>query len=209
MSKRIITAGSDPYPPFQDLLDDGSIVGMDIEKLRKVFAETPYELKITLCDMKDAFDAFEKKQMDSVFLIAETPERHEKGYIFSDFVRNSVTAYFSRNPDTVIESFNDITRKNLVFGYIPFFSTPPEIESLPKENQRHYTGTIELLKAVAHGEVDMASFDKDLCTYYVKDLGLPKLYESPKMTSQKALHMCFNDAEICSEFNKALKKVGF
>lgn len=209
MSKQIITAGSDPYPPFQDILDDGSVVGVDIDKLRKVFTQTPYDLQITLCDMKVAFDRFESKDLDSVFLIAKTPERINKGYLYSDFVRNSTQVVVSHDPIITIDQYSDIIKKGYIFGFIPFFGVPQEVRALPGTNVRHYSDSIELLKAVSNKEIDMASFDLDWMEYYVNELNLNTLYNSEKLTNSMALYMCFNDPEIRREFNKALAITGF
>jgi len=203
MEKRIVKVGADPFPPYQYIQDDGTPAGSDYECVKKLFAAMGYEIELTIKEWSEIQGMVDSKELDAAFQVQETPERAKK-YKFSALFRNAETQVVTSDPELRIDSLSQIAAKNLTIGLIQGYVNGDEIDSLPAENKKLYSGTRTLLLGISKGEVDIGVFDKGVKEYLMADAGIENIYAIDNLTFVRPLSVIFHNTALRDEFNKAL-----
>ena len=203
MEKRIIKVGADPFPLYQYIQEDGTPAGSDYDSVKELFAAIGYEIELTIKEWSEIQGMVDSKELDAAFQVQETPERAKK-YAFSDLLRNAQTQVVTGNPELRIDSFAQIPAKNLTIGLIQGYVNGDEIDGLPAENKKIYSGTSTLLAGISKGEVDLGVFDKGVKEYLMAEAGIENIYAIEDLTFVRPLSVIFHDTALRDEFNKAL-----
>jgi len=203
MEKRIVKVGADPFPPYQYIQEDGTPAGSDYESVKKLFAAMGCEIELTIKEWSEIQGMVDREELDAAFQVQETPERAKK-YAFSSLFRNAETQVVSGNPELHIDSFSQIPTKNLTIGLIQGYVNGDEIDGLPAENKKLYSGTRTLLLGISKGEVDLGVFDKGVKEYLMANAGIENIYVIENLTFVRPLSVIFHDTALRDEFNKAL-----
>ena len=205
MEKRIVKVGADPFPPYQYIKEDGTPAGSDYDSVVKLFAAMGCEVQLTIKEWSEIQGMVDRRELDAAFQVQETPERAKK-YKFSALFRNAETQVVTSNPQLRIDSFLQIPPQNLTIGLIQGYVNGDEIDGLPADNKKLYSGTRALLTGISRGEVDVGVFDKGVKEYLMQEAGIDNIYAIDALTFVRPLHVIFHDAALRDEFDQVLAR---
>ena len=105
--KRVITMGTSPdYPPFEntDAINNGEIIGLDIDIAKHIANELGYELQIVSIDFGGLITAMQTGRVDFVMSGMSATEERKASVDFSSpyyFARNTIVSLAENNYDTL------------------------------------------------------------------------------------------------------------
>ena len=203
MANKILKLGTDPFPPYQYYLEDGSIAGLDYDYVKKVFDQMGYGIDVTIKDWHEIQAVLDVKGYDAAFQVSKTPER-ELRYIFSEPFRYAVTELVTSRDDMKLDSLQQVIDQGLVIGVMAGYTNGDEIDALPDVCKKSYITTESLVEALSKGEVELGVVDKGVKEFHMKSMGIDNLYTLDKFTFDRSLHVIFFDPVLCEEFNRAM-----
>jgi ABC-type amino acid transport substrate-binding protein len=204
--RKLITVGSDPFPPYQYYDESGSVKGSDYDLVKKAFDLAGYDIKVVLDEWKKIEGDLINKVIDAAFQVQHTPER-EKKYHFSNLLRNAVTEVVTGNKDLVLNSFKEMEDKKLSIGVINNYTYGDDIDSLDSSLKISYPDQISLLKAINDKVVDVGIFDKGVKEYLMESAGLNNIHSIKALEFIRPLYVVFSNPALRDEFNIGLAKL--
>lgn len=206
MSRPCLHVGADPFPPYQYFLPDGTLTGIDYDKVKAAFDKAGYDIKVTLTTFDQIWRMLDAGEMQAAFQVQPTPER-EKRAKFSKLLRNAATEVITNNKDLKIENYKAIEEMGLKMGVMEGYTNGPDLDALSDSIKRPYADTDGLLLAVSKGEVDIAIFDKGVKEYTMQQMGIKNLYAFDHLTFYRPLHVIFKDQALCDAFNAGMDQL--
>jgi ABC-type amino acid transport substrate-binding protein len=203
---RTIRIGADPFPPYQSYCADGSVRGIDADRVTAAFRAAGYDTEIILEDWPVVERMLNDGAVSAAFQVQPTPERLKK-YRFSKLLRSAATELISSRAELKLDSYRQIEERNLTLGVIEGYTNGPDIDALDSRVKRTYPDNRSLLLAISRGETDLGVFDRGVKTFLMEENGIHNLYPVENMTFTRPLHVIFLDEALCGEFDAALERL--
>ncbi len=206
MQDTLIKIGADPFPPYQYLDGSGNAAGSDYRHITEAMRRAGWRTETVIDAWGEILRRFEKKELDAVFQVQDTPERLEK-YFLSDLLREAETVFVTLDAALLaLESAQALPARSLTLGVIAGFANGPAVDLLPESLKRFYPDTTSLLQGLEYGEVRLAVCDRGVMEYICeKEACKPVPLIIPALTFKRPLYVMFHDRALCDAYNRAQK----
>ncbi len=203
-SRPVITVGSEDYPPFIDLDNNGDPTGLDMDILKEAFDRVGYDIRFVAINWEDKDDLLASGEVDCV-TGGFTVEGREEGYLW-------IGPYMNSNQVQVVNSGSDIRSLQDLEGKTVAVQAASVAESVllelsnPGVQVLSFEDNMLPFAALASNYVDALVADEPVVVRYMKDydtgftiLDEPVLYASVGTAFAKD-----GDAELCAKVNAAI-----
>lgn len=208
---QVIKIGSDSYPPFNYLDEDGVSTGIDIDLAREAFARMGYEVEIVYIDWEEKTELLENGNIDCIWGCFSMDGRFDDyDWAGPYMVSSQVIAV---KPESNIYSISDLQGKNVAVQS----TTKPEAyflnkddDNVPELNSLISLGKRELMYSfLAKDYVDALAAHETSIRQYVKDYNVElRIIDEPLMTVGIGVAFSKNDTRgICEELDKTLEEM--
>ncbi len=206
-----IKVGSDSYPPFNYLDEDGIATGIDVDLAKEAFKRMGYNVEIVQIDWENKKNLVENGDIDCIWGCFSMAGRiDDYNWAGSYMVSNQVVAV---NNDSDIYTLADLKDKNLAIQS----TTKPETIFLKRTDERipQLSNLLSLEKreliftflgkgyvdAIAAHETSIIQYNKDYDTNY-------RILEEPLMVVGIGVAFSkYDDRGICQQLDKTLEEM--
>ena len=207
----VITVGSEDYPPFTDLDNNGDPTGIDMDILKEAFNRIGYDIRFVEINWEDKDKLLESGEIDCVSG-GFTVESREDDYLL-------VGPYLSSNQVVVvntssgISSLQDLEGKNIA---VQAASIAEDIllehsnPNIPKDIQvLSYEDNSLPFAALGCNYVDAIVADEPVVIQYMKDYNTEfTILDEPVMYANIGTAFAKNgNAELCAKVNNAINEM--
>ncbi len=206
-----IKVGSDSYPPFNYLDEDGNATGIDVELAKEAFKRMGYNVEIVLIDWENKTNLVENGDIDCIWGCFSIYGRQEDyKWTSSYMISNQVVAV---NDSSDIYVLEDLAGKNLAIQS----TTKPETIFLKRSDERipELGNLISLEKreliftflgkgyvdGIAAHETSIIQYNKDYDTNY-------RILSEPLMTVGIGVAFSkYDERGICEKLDETLREM--
>ena len=159
------------YPPYITVDADGTISGIDIELIQRIYKQAGIEVKVYLASFEQSLRLVEKGIADLVPTLSKTAER-EKIFAFSENYREPTCYAFLalKKSNVRIDCFEDLRRYRIGimkgYGYWARFLDDEKIQKEVCDKEE------VMFKKLQHGQIDSFIMNREAAEYYLQKLGL-------------------------------------
>jgi polar amino acid transport system substrate-binding protein len=207
---RNVVLVADLYPPYQ-FEEGGTVRGVDHEIIFEAFKIYDIDTETKLFTWEECMAQMEDHRVDGIFQITCNSERQEK-FLFSDILRISKTAFFSREANSLV--FNpdvDIAKQlqGLRIGVLSGYSYDVDIDRLSDESKLKVERAAQLLQGLVRGEFDVALLDIGVASYLIKKHNVKGIVKNEGYEIERILYVAFQKelAGLVDIFNSGLNKI--
>lgn len=207
----LIKVGSDSYPPYNYLDEDGMAIGIDVELAKAAFKRMGYKAEFVYIDWERKKELVDSGEIDCIMGCFSMEGRLEEyNWAGSYMVSNQVVAV---KEDSEIYSLSDLEGKNIAVQSTTkpdglFLnrtdSRIPEVGNLISLEKRELMYTF-----LAKDYVDAIAAHETSILQYMKDYGISyRILDEPLMTVGIGVAFSRNDERgICEKMDKTLEKM--
>ncbi len=207
----VIKVGSDSYPPYNYLDEDGVATGIDVDLAKEAFKRMGYETEFTYIDWEQKKELVESGEIDCIMGCFSMEGRLEDyNWAGSYMVSNQVVAV---KEDSDIYSLSDLEGRNIAVQS----TTKPEGVFLDRKDSRipEVGSLISLEKRelmytfLAKDYVDAIAAHETSILQYMKDYNVNyRILAEPLMTVGIGVAFAKDDERgICEEMDKTLEEM--
>ncbi len=214
-----ITAGWEPYEPYQFKKRRDNFTGLDLDILKAAFNEAGCKIEFVEMPWKRMLLSVEDGNINVVMGASRLPER-EKYAVFSQPYRDESFSIFMRKNGKhtyKIQRLEDLIRYNIKLGIVRGYfygkkfdeaMTNPGFKELVEEAKDDETN----IKKLEGERVDALLIDPYVGIARMKKTGfLNKIYKTPLTLTTEPIHAMFSkksvSAETVKSFNEGLNKI--
>lgn len=207
----VIKIGSDSYPPYNYMDEDGVPTGIDIDLAKEAFSRMGYQSEIVYIDWERKKELVDSGEIDCIWGCFSMEGRlDEYQWAGSYMVSNQVVAV---KKDSDIYTLSDLKGKNVAVQS----TTKPESIFLNRKDRK--IPKIGNLFSLAHRELMYTFLSKDYADaiaahetsilQYMDDYGVSyRILDEPLMTVGLGVAFSKNDESgICKELDKTLEEM--
>ena len=207
----VITVGSEDYPPFTDLDNNGDPTGLDMDILKEAFDRIGYDIRFVEISWEDKDKLLESGEVDCVSG-GFTVESREDDYLW-------VGPYLSSNQVVVVNATSDIQSLQDLEGKTLAVQAASIAESILLEHSNpNIPENLQVLSyednslpfaALGCNYVDAIVADEPVVIQYMKDYNtLFTILDEPVMHASIGTAFAKNgDAELCAKVNTAINEM--
>lgn len=192
------------FPPFE-YLEDGKVVGFDVDLINALGKEMGREIVIKDMSFDGLLPALQTGKVDIVIAgMTATPER-EKTVNFSSPYYSANQVIIVPEGNTEIKDFKDLEGKKV--AVMLGFTGDVVVSEMPNVQVERFNAAYAGIMALQGNKVDAVVLDSETANNYVaKNAGL-KLAEGKGEKEDYAIAIKKNDEELLKEINDAIVKV--
>ena len=199
----ILTVGTNPeFQPFE-YLEDGKIVGFDVDLIEAVAEIIGKKIEWRSMAFDGLLPALQSKRIDAIIAGMTVTEERQKFVNFSDpyFQTNQMIVINKSNP--VVESFESLSGHSVgvVLGYTGDIAVS-EIEGV---RVTRYNGASEAIIALKAQKVDAVVMDSEPAKQYAKQNSDLDVISTDVAKEEYAIAIGKEDTALVEEINNALK----
>ena len=206
-----VRIGSDSYPPYNYLDEDGNATGIDIDLAREAFSRMGYQTEIVYIDWEMKTDLVDNGEIDCIWGCFSMEGRLDDYKWAGSYMVSKQVVAVKENSD--IYSLSDLEGKNIavqVTAKPDGFFSKREDERIPQVKNLISLGRKELMYTfLAKDYVDAIASHETYILQYMKDYDVSyRILDEPLMTVGIGVAFSKNDERgICEELNKTLKEM--
>lgn len=202
----IIVGISADNPPYE-FIQDGKIVGLDIDVINAIGKELDKEIIIKNLDFPGLLPALSSKNIDLVIsAISQTPER-EKAFDFSNVYATSEVAVIYRKSDN-LKSIDDLSGK--ILGAQLGTTWEQEAKIIAEKFQatfvRSLSNILVLVEELKSGSVDVVILEEMQVNKFIKNNPSLSGFKVPQLTSKFAIAFT-KDSDLKDKINMVIDKL--
>ncbi len=210
-TRPVITVGSEDYPPFTDLDNNGDPTGLDMDILREAFDRIGYDIQFVAINWEDKDKLLESGEVDCV-TGGFTIESRQDDYLWVGpyMSSNQVVAVNTSSGIHTLEDLEGMTiavQAATIAGKILLNNSNP---NMPKDVEVYLFEDNSLpFAALGCDYVDAIVADEPVIVQYMKDYStLFTILEEPLMEAVVGTAFAKNgDAELCAALNDAIMEM--
>ena len=209
--KPVITLGSDNYPPYNYLNEDGIPTGIDVELATEAFKRMGYQVDVVQIDWEEKKDLVESGEIDCIMGCFSMEGRLDDYRWAGPYIASRQVVAVNESSD--IYKLSDLEGKNLAVQS----TTKPEAifldrtdERIPKLENLISLGHRELIYAfLGKGYVDAVAAHEESIVQYMKDYDASfRILEEPLMITGIGVAFAKDDDRgICEQMDQTLKEM--
>ena len=209
--KPVITLGSDNYPPYNYLNEDGVPTGIDVELATEAFKRMGYQVEVVQINWEKKKELVESGEIDCIMGCFSMEGRLDDYRWAGPYIASRQVVAVNANSD--IYKLSDLEGKNLAVQS----TTKPEgiflnrtDERIPKLGNLISLGHRELIYTfLGKGYVDAVAAHEESIVQYMKDYDASfRILEEPLMIT--GIGVAFakeDDREICEQMSQTLEEM--
>ncbi len=210
-TRPFITAGSEDYPPFMDLDNNGDPTGLDIDILKEAFDRIGYDVRFVTINWEDKDDLLASGEVDCV-TGGFTIEGREEDYLW-------VGPYMHSNQVVAVNSTGDIHTLQDLAGRSVAVQAASIAEDVLLEHRNpavpediqvfSYEDNALPFAALGCNYIDALVADEPAIVQYMKDYNTTfTILDEPVMYAGVGTAFSKNgDAELCAGANEAIRQM--
>ncbi len=209
--KPVITLGSDNYPPYNYLNEDGVPTGIDVELATEAFKRMGYQVNVVQIDWEDKKELVEKGDIDCIMGCFSMEGRLDDYRWAGPYIASRQVVAVNESSD--IYKLSDLEGKNLAVQS----TTKPEgifldrmDERIPKLGNLISLGHRELIYTfLGKRYVDAVAAHEESVVQYMKDYDTSfRILEEPLMITGIGVAFAKNDDRgICEQMEQTLEEM--
>ena len=209
--KPVITLGSDNYPPYNYLNEDGVPTGIDVELATEAFKRMGYQVNVVQIDWEDKKELVEKGDIDCIMGCFSMEGRLDDYRWAGPYIASRQVVAVNESSD--IYKLSDLEGKNLAVQS----TTKPEgiflnhtDERIPKLGNLISLGHRELIYTfLGKGYVDAVAAHEESIVQYMKDYDASfRILDEPLMLTGIGVAFAKNDDRgICEQMEQTLEEM--
>ena len=209
--KPVITLGSDSYPPYNYLNEDGIPTGIDVELATEAFKRMGYQVDVVQINWEEKKELVESGEIDCIMGCFSMEGRLDDYRWAGPYIASRQVVAVNENSD--IYKLSDLEGKNLAVQS----TTKPEgiflnrtDERIPKLGNLISLGHRELIYTfLGKGYVDAVAAHEESIVQYMKDYDASfRILEEPLMLTGIGVAFAKDDDRgICEQMEKTLEEM--
>lgn len=200
--KKTIYVGTNAeFQPFE-YLDNGVIVGFDVDLINEIAKLTGKEIEIKNIAFDGLLPALQSKKLDIIIAGMTATEDRKKFVNFSEPYYVSSQAILVDKDNNTIKTFNDLpnTKVGVVLGYTGDIA----VSELSNVNTQRYNGSGEAVIALKSKKVDAVVLDSEPAKNYAMQNPEIKMISTDLAKEEYAIALRKEDEALLKEINQAL-----
>ena len=199
-----LLVGADPFPPYQYLDENGNVVGSDYETICTLLQQMGYSANVILREWSEVEALMDSKKINLAFQVQKTEDRLCKWY-FSDKFRDATTVIISLDAEAPFD-INNLALSGESLGVIRGYKYGDIIDSLDERYKVACQSLEDIINLMLNGQIRYGVADLGVLQYLKENNANYARIQVVKDTYfNRPLFVVFNDDDICSQFNVALK----
>ena len=209
--KPVITLGSDSYPPYNYLNEDGVPTGIDVELATEAFKRMGYQVDVVQINWEKKKELVERGEIDCIMGCFSMEGRLDDYRWAGPYIASRQVVAVNKSSD--IYKLSDLEGKNLAVQS----TTKPEgiflkrtDERIPKLGNLISLGHRELIYTfLGKGYVDAVAAHEESVVQYMKDYDASfRILEEPLMLTGIGVAFAKNDDRgICEQMSQTLEEM--
>lgn len=192
------------FPPFE-YLQDGKIVGFDIDLINAIGKEINKDIVIKDMAFDGLIPALQMNKVDIVIAGMTASEDRKAAVNFSSpyYEANQVIILNENNKD--IKGFKDLNGK--IVGVVLGFTGDLVISEMKDVNSKKYNASYGAIMELQNNKIDAVVLDSQTAINYVKHNKGIKLCNSKGDLEEYAIAISKNNPKLLAEINKAIEEL--
>ena len=192
------------FPPFE-YMENGKIVGFDIELMKEIGKILDADIKIQDMAFDGLLPALQLKKVDVVIAGMTATEERKKTVLFTQPYYTASQVIIVKEGDNSINSFNDLKGKKV--GVMLGFTGDTVVSEIEGVKVERFNAAYAGIMALKANKVDAVVLDSEPAKNYVKqNVGL-KLAEADVVEEEYAIAIRKNDKALLEKIEKALSEI--
>ena len=204
----LIVGTSADFPPFENVDENGDIVGFDIDLIQEIGKELGKEIKIENMDFNGIVGAVQTDKVDIAISGITADEERGKKVNFSDPYYESSQAILVREDDEGSNSMDDLSGK-LVGSQLGSTSDDVIMEYEDIENKK-YNKANDAVLDLTNGRLDAVIIEHSIAQAFVDNNEGIKVIVPEGLNTEKellAIALPKDDEELLNKVNEALASI--
>lgn len=192
------------FPPFE-YLEDGKVVGFDMDLMRAIGEKIDMEIVIKDMAFDGLIPALQTKKVDVIIAGMTASEERKKAVNFSTpyYKANQVIIIPEGNSD--IKSFEDLKGKKV--GVMLGFTGDLVVSDMEGVESKKYNASYAAIMELQNNKIDAVVLDSETATNYVKNNEGIKLADGKGEAEDYAIAVRKSDEKLLEKINEAIVEV--
>ena len=210
-NRSVITIGSNDYPPFMDLDNNGNPTGIDVDILKEAFDRIGYDIQFVTISWENKDDLLKSKDIDCV-TGGFTINGRENDYLWIGPYMNS-NQVIVVNKGSGIDSLNDLNGKTIAVqssGTAEKILLERSISNIPEDIQiLSYEDNMLIFAALNSNYIDAFVADEPVIVQYMKDYETNfVILDEPLINASVGTAFALDgDVQLCKKVNDAIDEM--
>ena len=210
-NRSVITIGSNDYPPFMDLDNNGNPTGIDVDILKEAFDRIGYDIQFVTISWENKDDLLKSKDIDCV-TGGFTINGRENDYLWIGPYMNS-NQVIVVNKGSGIDSLNDLNGKTIAVqssGTAEKILLERSISNIPEDIQiLSYEDNMLIFAALNSNYIDAFVADEPVIVQYMKDYETNfVILDEPLINASVGTAFALDgDVQLCKKANDAIDEM--
>ena len=210
-NRSVITIGSNDYPPFMDLDNNGNPTGIDVDILKEAFDRIDYDIRFVTISWENKDDLLKSKDIDCV-TGGFTINGRENDYLWIGPYMNS-NQVIVVNKGSGIDSLNDLNGKTIAVqssGTAETILLERSNPNIPEDIQiLSYEDNMLIFAALNSNYIDAFVADEPVIVQYMKDYETNfVILDEPLINASVGTAFALDgDVQLCKKVNDAIDEM--
>lgn len=200
-SKKLYVGTNAEFEPFE-YLDNGNIVGFDIDLINEVAKIINAEIEIKNMAFDGLLPALQSKKIDVVIAGMTATEDRKKNVSFTKSYYVSSQAILVNNDNETIKTFEDLASKKV--GVVLGFTGDIAVSEITNVAIERYNGASEAVIALKAKKIDAIVLDLEPAKNYALQNTEIKTLDTDLAKEDYAIALRLEDKELLESIDKAL-----
>ncbi len=192
------------FAPFE-YLDNGTIVGFDIELINEIGRLIGKEIVIKNMAFDGLLPAMQAKKIDIIIAGMTADDERRKSVNFTDPYFTSKQAILIDSGTEDIKTFEDLPGRDV--GVVLGYTGDMVVTDIPEVKVQRYNATSEAIMALNAKKVDAVVLDYEPAKNYAKYNENLKLIETDLAREEYSIAVPKDQGELLGQINKALETI--
>lgn len=199
--KKVYVGTYAEFQPFE-YLDNGKIVGFDIDLINEIAKLTGREIEIKNISFDGLLPALQSKKLDIIIAGMTATEDRKKFVSFSEPYYMSSQAILVGKDNNSIETFKNLSGHTV--GVVLGYTGDIAVSDLPNVSVQRYNGASEAVIALKSGKINAVVLDSEPARNYAIQNPEIKMLSTDLTKEEYAIALRKEDDELLKEINQAL-----
>lgn len=205
LAKEKIYVGTNAeFPPFE-YLENGKIVGFDIEMMEEIGKVLDAEVKIQDMAFDGLLPALQMKKVDVVIAGMTANEERKKTVAFTQPYYTASQVIIVKEGDNSIKSFDDLKGKKV--GVMLGFTGDVVVSEIEGVKVERYNAAYAGIMALKADKIDAVVLDSEPAKNYVKQNAGLQIAEADAAQEEYAIAIRKNDKKLLEKIEKGLAEI--
>ncbi len=190
------------FQPFE-YLEDGKIVGFDIDLITEIAKMIDMKIEIKNLAFDGLIPALQAKKVDLIIAGMSATEDRKQFVNFTEPYYTSKQAIIVSKDNTTIVTFDDLVGKKV--GVVLGFTGDIAVTDIKEIDVQRYNGSSEAILALKANKIDAVVLDSEPAYNYSLQNPELKMLDTNLAEETYAIALGIDDTELLEKINEALK----